>query len=164
MVINSDPCNEMASWAAPTNQSACTSRAKNSALHQRPGLAFCTSAGRLTCDDYLEVDNAREARIHFDGGPIHAAALRPPHRTVLMEGRWSRSAKAIACNTHTSRKGHRMPQHTKQAAKANKQGKAPALVDAVQMLEQDHRAVEGLFKEFASGNKNHNLCNRAFTP
>ncbi|MGC3976692.1 MAG: hemerythrin domain-containing protein [Nitrospira sp.] len=44
-----------------------------------------------------------------------------------------------------------MPQPAKNAGRTNKKGTATASADAVQMLEQDHRAVERLFSEFDSG-------------
>lgn len=44
-----------------------------------------------------------------------------------------------------------MAQPTKKGGPSTKKGTARVATNAVQMLEQDHRAVERLFKEFASG-------------
>ncbi|MGZ8382576.1 MAG: hemerythrin domain-containing protein [Nitrospira sp.] len=46
-----------------------------------------------------------------------------------------------------------MPRHTQQATASGKRDKETLAADAVQMLEQDHRAVERLFNEFASGDQ-----------
>ena len=47
-----------------------------------------------------------------------------------------------------------MPQPTRKAGRANTKGNRTESADAVQMLEQDHRAVERLFDDFASGEAN----------
>ena len=44
-----------------------------------------------------------------------------------------------------------MPRQTQKATKSNKRTNEALSADAVQMLEQDHRAVERLFSEFSSG-------------
>jgi hemerythrin superfamily protein len=46
-----------------------------------------------------------------------------------------------------------MPRQTQQATASGKRAKQPQSTDAVQMLEQDHRAVERLFDEFSSGDQ-----------
>jgi len=46
-----------------------------------------------------------------------------------------------------------MPRQTQQATASGKRAKQPLSTDAVQMLEQDHRAVERLFDEFSSGDQ-----------
>jgi hemerythrin superfamily protein len=46
-----------------------------------------------------------------------------------------------------------MPRRTQNATTSNKQGKEALSADAVQVLEQDHRAVERLFSEFAAGDE-----------
>lgn len=43
-----------------------------------------------------------------------------------------------------------MPRHTQQATASGKRAKQSLSTDAVQMLEQDHRAVEKLFTQFSS--------------
>jgi hemerythrin superfamily protein len=46
-----------------------------------------------------------------------------------------------------------MPRQTQQGTASGKRAKQPLSTDAVQMLEQDHRAVERLFDEFSSGDQ-----------
>jgi hemerythrin superfamily protein len=46
-----------------------------------------------------------------------------------------------------------MPRQTQQATASGKRAKQSLSTDAVQMLEQDHRAVERLFDQFSSGDQ-----------
>ena len=46
-----------------------------------------------------------------------------------------------------------MPRRTQQAGTSGKRAEETLSADAVQMLEQDHRAVERLFNEFSSGDQ-----------
>lgn len=53
---------------------------------------------------------------------------------------------------HTMKGDASMPRQTRQASTSGKHTKEPRPADAVQILEQDHRAVEKLFDQFTSGN------------